>query len=238
MKPQSDLLAFVLDDDPVFLQLISAVLKKYGFRCEAFSTSKALLQKLKLTQPSLCFLDLNVEHSASTLEVLKVIRSSIDPLMPVIVVSGDKDQGSIAHALEAGAQDYLIKPLEREILVSKLLRFAKSRELEDAAMGFATAPALDLSVDLVVSGRCVEIDEFGIKVQGPNLFGKGLVVSIASPFLQSVVGRSQPILLTAVSNWVEDHRGLYGAYLEFDSTDTELLVKVRTWLLQKEKNAS
>ena len=44
--------------------------------------------------------------------------------------------------------------------------------------------------------------------------------------------------MTAISNWVEKKDGLYGAYLEFDPTDSELLTKVRTWLLQKDTVAA
>lgn len=55
------------------------------------------------------------------LGLVKMVRS--DPVLnelPILVVSSQTDQGGIAEALAAGASEYLMKPVNRELLESKL----------------------------------------------------------------------------------------------------------------------
>ena len=235
MKAAPSGIAYVLDDDPLFIRLMIAVLKKYGFACETFVSSPALLNRLNVRLPSLCILDLNVESINSSLELVKEIRKSHPPELPVLMTSTTADQAVIAHAIESGVNDYLLKPLEREVLVSKLMRHLKSPELESAALGFYEPPDFDLKVSLEMDARLLEVDELGVKILSQTLIAKGTVVSLSGDIFHTITGRSKPLLLTAASTWLENQENFYGAYLEYDETDAELSMNIRTWLVRQKK---
>jgi DNA-binding response OmpR family regulator len=228
---------YALDDDEIFGKLISSLLKKYGFHCEVFQSSDALLKRMKERYPTLCILDLNVEGNDSSIELLKTIRSTFSEPLPIIMASSNNEHAAIAHAIEAGADDYLLKPLEKTVLVAKLTRYLQSYQLDNA--NFSPASPTDMEVKAVVEldVKLLEVDELGLKVQTKHLIAKGTVLPLSGDIFAKIGGRAKPILLTVVSTWVAAD-GKFGAYLEFDSTDDELLRGIRSWLIHQEQNAA
>jgi DNA-binding response OmpR family regulator len=227
------LLVYAVDDDPLFNRLIFSVLKKYGFTCQTFSSSDALLQQCRQSKPALCIVDMNIERANSGIDLIKALRTQVSPTMPVFIVSSDTETSVITHALEVGANDYLLKPLDRDVLISKLMGYFKTHELELAAMNFLAHPKAEFKATLEVDAKLVEIDELGLKIESKNLISKGTVISLHCKGLKEIIGRDKPLLVTAAATWVVAERENYGVYLEFDPTDKELTSHVRNWILQK-----
>ena len=83
-------------------------------------------------------------------------------------------------------------------------------------------------MDLEVS----EIDALGITISGRHFISKGTRVTLISPIIDEILlEEDQYLNLFVTRNWVEDNQN--HMYLDFDSEDTELLSKVRTWIKMK-----
>ena len=109
----------VVDDDPEFRELIRRMLEPFHAVREAQQGLEAL-RSMENDRPTLVLLDM----SLSDVDGVHVLRQmQLDPDLadiPVIIVSGMDDIHHKVLALEAGANDYLVKPIIREELLARI----------------------------------------------------------------------------------------------------------------------
>lgn len=114
-------LVLCVDDDPSMLDLLGRVLRRQGLRVAHASTGEDALEIAREHKPTVITLDVMMpEMDGWTL--LQRLRA--DPLLrdiPVVMVSMvDQDKG---EALALGAADYLVKPVQTEVLMNTLRRY-------------------------------------------------------------------------------------------------------------------
>lgn len=114
----------ILDDDPAWLELASGVLGRAGHRCEVFRGGHDLTVALGGQAWDLVMLGRNARDMSGD-AVLRWIRGNCHANLPVLVTTARATPGDVAHFLNAGADDYVIRPVDPGILaarVSALLR--------------------------------------------------------------------------------------------------------------------
>lgn len=110
-----------VDDSPLILKMLEKVLEE-NFELHSFSTASRALQFLKNKDrtPDLIILDIDMPDM-NGYELLKKIRE-IEHLkeIPVIYLTANKDRQSVIKAVENGAKDYVLKPIDKETLMKKI----------------------------------------------------------------------------------------------------------------------
>jgi DNA-binding response OmpR family regulator len=133
----------VVDDDEAVRDLIAAYLSENDMRVSVAANGKEMAEALKEQAIDLVVLDLRLPGEDG-IDIARKIRES--STLPIIVVSGRRDEADRVMALELGADDYLTKPFSsRELLarVRALLRrstvvaAASGRQLDARAYRFA-----------------------------------------------------------------------------------------------------
>ena len=109
----------VLDDDQVQLQAISQVIEKAGFRSTTFSRGHSLISALRRDTFDLLIIDWNLPDR-SGLEIVSWVRSNLVPPPPMLLVTSRIEDEDIVAALNAGADDYLAKPLSPTVLEARV----------------------------------------------------------------------------------------------------------------------
>jgi DNA-binding response OmpR family regulator len=109
----------MLEDDPAQAQVMQEWLAAAGHACHVFDTSRPLLAALRRESFDLLVLDWQVPD-LSGIEVLRRVRADLEERVPVLFVTGRDAERDIVEALEAGADDYLVKPPRRLELVSRV----------------------------------------------------------------------------------------------------------------------
>ncbi len=101
---------FVVDDDPVQLELLQLVLSRDGHEVTPFTQSRLALAAAEITPPDLFLLDVSMPD----IDGITLCRrlKDIDALreIPVIFISGLSDLEHTVNGLEAGGVDYITKP--------------------------------------------------------------------------------------------------------------------------------
>ena len=225
-------LALIIDDDEDFNKILKVFLAKLGLKVETTASPADFLKKLKTAKPSICLIDLNIGELGVGYTIIKAVRSVLGPDLPLLVVSSLSDRQSIAHALELGANDFIVKPVQAKVLSAKLARFVDSEELKDSKQPFIRAPLGGVPAHLDIDMLITDVDEFGVRVLSPHLLVKGTVVYLDNDLVQQITCRAQPVLMTVTSTWVESDQKRYGVALEFDQTDEQLKESVRRWLVE------
>lgn len=109
----------VLDDDQVQLQAIAEIVEKAGFRPTTFTRGQALISALRRDTFDLLVVDWNLPDK-SGLEILSWARNNLSPPPPMLLVTSRADDEDIVAGLNAGADDYLSKPLSPTVLEARI----------------------------------------------------------------------------------------------------------------------
>jgi two-component system KDP operon response regulator KdpE len=107
----------VVDDEPAILRTLSLSLRARGYDVHTAETGHAALQTAHDEKPDLMLLDLGLPD-LSGVEVLRRLRE--DSAIPVIVVSARHTSEDKVAALDAGADDYVTKPVGIEELLARI----------------------------------------------------------------------------------------------------------------------
>src|SRR4051812_42589883 len=105
MKPKRQPSALIIDDDPLQTEIMTLILTKYGMSSEVVNSSRAFLKRVSESNPSICFVDLNIETLGLGFKLIETVRKRSGDQPIIIVVSMVSDQTAIAHAIEIGAND-------------------------------------------------------------------------------------------------------------------------------------
>ena len=120
-----------VDDNELNLELLAAYLVGTGCEFVSASSGEAALAAIDRRRPDLVLLDV-VMPRMDGLEVCRRIRS--DPanrLLPVVIVTSLGAVEDRVRALEAGADDFLTKPIDRNELMARVMTLIKTKEIYD-----------------------------------------------------------------------------------------------------------
>jgi DNA-binding response OmpR family regulator len=110
----------VVDDEIGALTLIGIMLERGGFSVLKAKDGKTALAVLDQNTPDLIILDVMMP-GMNGIELCRVVRERTDTAhTPVLILSARGDAESIMRGIEAGANDYLPKPILHHDLVAKV----------------------------------------------------------------------------------------------------------------------
>ncbi len=108
----------IVDDDPSILRMLCKVAESIGFGCDASDNGMDALNKLSFQKYELMLLDINMSD-VDGFTIIKKLRSSGNKI-PIIIVSGRKEDSDTIYGLELGADDYVTKPFNPATLGAKI----------------------------------------------------------------------------------------------------------------------
>jgi len=123
----------ILEDDPDQAELIRLWLTHAEHTVDCFADAAGFLRAVRRDSFDLYMLDW-VLPDLSGIEVLKKLRKEMGDYTSVIIVTAKDQEHSIVRGLEAGADDYLVKPVRQAELVARVsavLRRAAGHNPED-----------------------------------------------------------------------------------------------------------
>jgi DNA-binding response OmpR family regulator len=112
----------VIDDDIAITELMSMLLKTFGFDVTTTNIGAEGIRLAKEHSPNIILLDLMMPDMDGW-QVCKAIRQTSN--VPILVLSAINDPRMVASVLDVGADDFLVKPVPSGVLVAnikKLLR--------------------------------------------------------------------------------------------------------------------
>lgn len=117
----SEAKVLILDDDPVILAQLSALLTPWGLKVTTLEEPARFWEMLNATSPDLIVLDLELPL-LSGLDLCKIVRQdSCWGDLPILVVTAHTDAESLQKAFAAGADDFITKPVLGPELVTRVL---------------------------------------------------------------------------------------------------------------------
>lgn len=115
----------VVDDESVIIELLARLLSEKGYEVSAAVDGREALEFLRGHTCDLVISDVRMPR-LDGLRLLKAVKD-MNPRLPVIMISGYDEASVVVEALKAGAENFLAKPLDLDILeqvISKTLSLA------------------------------------------------------------------------------------------------------------------
>lgn len=109
----------IIDDEPDICDFLSEYFASKGFTADFALNGKSALEKINTEPPDIVLLDVRMPEMGG-LEVLEKIKE-FDPEIGVIMVTGVNDEDIGRLALERGASDFVMKPIDLEYLEQSIL---------------------------------------------------------------------------------------------------------------------
>jgi two-component system OmpR family response regulator len=120
-RADKDNLIYFLDDDLIYLKVVSHDLQKQGYRnVRSFSTAKDIIEAVKEKQPDITLLDYHLGGKKTGLDVLKKVKE-ISPESANIFLTASDDINVAIATMKNGAYDYVIKGDTALIRINHLL---------------------------------------------------------------------------------------------------------------------
>jgi two-component system chemotaxis response regulator CheY len=116
-------LCLVVDDSRVVRRVAVEILKGLNFRIGEAEHGGKAVDFCKETVPDFVLLDWNMPE-VDGLTCLKALRAmNLEPRPRVVMCTTENAMPKIQEALAAGADEYIMKPYDREVLIDKLEQF-------------------------------------------------------------------------------------------------------------------
>ncbi|MDR2559562.1 MAG: response regulator [Oscillospiraceae bacterium] len=122
-KPECSNTILAVDDANVFLMIIKATLQDSGYKVTCINSGEAALNYLKNNRPGLFILDIEMP-GMDGYELAQKIRKAGHGA-PIIFLTGNSKKDSVIKAMQAGANDFIVKPVNKEQLLERIGKYIK-----------------------------------------------------------------------------------------------------------------
>lgn len=134
----------VVDDDNALREMVGIVLAAEGFDVAFHDAGEGALDAFKSVAPDLVLLDVMLPGKDG-IEVCQEIRSSAGT--PIIMLTAKTESDDVVRGLEAGADDYVVKPFDPVVLIARIK--ARLRPLAAQPESEETITIGPLTLDIV-----------------------------------------------------------------------------------------
>jgi two-component system alkaline phosphatase synthesis response regulator PhoP len=145
----------LVDDEPEVLDFLSYNLKKEGSEVFTATDGRSAIELAKQVLPDLIILDvmMPIMDGIAACKELRILPETRNAL--IVFLSARTEDYSLIAGLEAGADDYICKPLKLRILISRIYALLRSR---------VSRESIDLNIMDVGGGIKINKDSYSISV--------------------------------------------------------------------------
>jgi len=183
----------IVEDDEVIARGMASHLASAGFDPLCVARGQAGLARLRYERPDVCVLDLMLPELDGWSLIETARREGIGT--PIVVVSARGTEHDRVHALEIGADDYLVKPFSMKELVARVRAAARRGARNEEVVRGEPIEIEELlidphSVQAFVEGRSADLTPTEFRLLYALALEQGRVVT-RDELLQRLWGRRQ-----------------------------------------------
>jgi two-component system response regulator MtrA len=143
----------VIEDDQSIAEIVGILLRAESFEVSYCADGNQALNAFQVVNPDLVLLDLMLP-GRDGIEICRAIREASG--VPIVMLTARSDTSDVVTGLEAGADDYIVKPIKNEELIARIR--ARLRSIE--------APEVN---EITIGDLVIDVAGHGVKRGGVNI---------------------------------------------------------------------
>jgi two-component system response regulator FixJ len=189
-------IVYIVDDDQAIRDSLKFLMKSVGFESQTYESAESFLNQADFDRPGCLVVDIRMQ-GMSGLELQQVLNERSIHL-PVIVITGHGDIPMAVQAMKAGALDFLEKPFDNEMLVTRIrqcLKEATKKQDKESKTAKAKARLAQLTprelevMNLLVAGKHNKViaNELNISVRTAEAHRAKVMKKLQADSLSDIV---------------------------------------------------
>jgi DNA-binding response OmpR family regulator len=110
----------VTDDEPITRMLVKLLLEKQHYEVLEAANGRDAVEIATRERPDLMMIDLNMPEMDGYEAISRLRRDMSLATMPILVLTSEEGPGVERRVLQLGADDYIVKPFDPEVLLSRV----------------------------------------------------------------------------------------------------------------------
>jgi len=165
----------LVDDDEVIRFIIKEILEMQGVTVYEAGNGQEAIDIFDKTHLDIILMDINMPIM-NGFEAIAIIREKLqDKFIPIITVNAFNDEKILQQALNCGADDYLVKPVDNDVLITKINSMLRIKDLYDKEhelrmrLNEENQKSKQLSEELKKAKHSLEINNYQLTVINKQL---------------------------------------------------------------------
>ena len=186
MNPPSPGLALIVDDEKTNRLVLRSQLGKEGYDTLEAANGEEAVALFERDSPSIVFMDVLMPVMDGYEATRQIKRAAGKRFVPVIFVTALNDEVSLRDCIDAGGDDFLVKPFERVVLQSKIRSMQRIASLNREIQGMYSMIRREQEIAEAVFVNAIQssnIDNDSLRqtVRPASVFSGDMVLSAYSP---------------------------------------------------------
>lgn len=222
----------IVDDQQSVLMTLEALLRSENHLVTACTNAIDAVAKLSEESFDLVISDVVMSAPGTGYALIRTMRTQPKlAKLPVILLTGKREKADVEEGIKAGANDYVIKPIDPTLLLAKI-RNLLTKEDETSAQ-FAAAP-VQAKAEFETKTEVVSISELGCGVKSNMTTTPGTLLRIHSEVFKEI-GLSTPTLRVVSVETPEPQDGFFRLSCTFVGLSEKELTPLRLWIRSKKR---
>lgn len=217
----------IVDDQTSVLLTLEAILKKENFIVVSCTNSLDAFEHIQREKFDVVITDAVMPMGTSGFSLISTIRSqpSHNQKVPILMLTGKRDPADVEKAISVGANDYMIKPIDPDVLLTKLKKLlVQKSDQADFVHAIVNKPA---SIPLKLT--IISTSEISAKFSSDVGLIPGQIYKITSDFF-NIFERTTVSVRVNTSDLKTDHYEISANYVGLSEKE---LSHIRTWIRNK-----
>lgn len=219
----------MVDDDAEFRTTLETVVSRLGITIKTTGAPDQFLEYASRFSPDLFLIDLQLPR-VSGFDLIKCLREQKYE-KPIVVVSGKDGTSIVTQSFELGATDFILKPLDKRLLVTTLSRYVRLETLKEHSFRTISPSEGRTPIHLGFDAKISDVDELGLNIVTCHFIPKGTVLKLKSNILLDMGSLIDEALVTVTSTSSDSiGAGFYKSYAEFENPFANFGDGLRQWI--------
>jgi CheY-like chemotaxis protein len=186
MKFSSPGKALIVDDEKTYRLLLKSLLVKQGYQIVEAENGQQAVELFRQENPNIVFMDVMMPVLNGYQATRRIKNIAGNRFVPVIFLTAISDESALAQCIEAGGDDFLVKPYDRTILQSKIRSLQRIAALHREVQGMYSMIHREQEIAESVFVNAIQssnIDNRRLRqtVRPASIFSGDMILSAYSP---------------------------------------------------------
>ncbi|GEM_PF-6140287 len=152
------------------------------------------LNQIQTFQPQFTILEIDPQNAKHTFSLIEKHRQYYQNKFPIFLIGNSTDTSLILQGLELGATDFFQRPLDFDLVATKIGKYFFHEELQKRGISYIKVPLGVRKAELELPITILSIDERGLVMQSPHTISKGAKLNLGESLLKELLGLEELIV--------------------------------------------